>query len=72
MLFKRVGSAGGWRLNLKSEKAWLLHPAIKPSRYLELLPEIHQAILQAQVPIEQRGYADINLCAWETFLAKST
>lgn len=71
MLFKRVGRAGGWRLNLKSEQAWLLHPATKPPHYLELLPQIQQAIQQCQVPVEQRGYADINLSAWESFLAKS-
>lgn len=72
MLFKQVGGAGGWRLNLKSEKAWLLHPATKPPHYIELLPKIKQAILQGQVPVEQRGYADINLSAWEDFLATSS
>jgi len=72
MLFKRVGVAGGWRLNLKFEQAWLLHPATKPPRYLELLPQIQRAIQQGQVPVEQRGYADINLSAWEDFLARSS
>jgi hypothetical protein len=72
MLFKRVGRAGGWRLNLKSEQVWLLHPKTKPPRYIELLPQIQQHILKGQVPVEQRGYADINLSAWENFLAQSS
>lgn len=68
MLFKTVGGAGGWRLNLKSEQAWLLHPATKPPRYLELLPLMLKAVQQGKVPREQKGYADINLAAWEEFL----
>ncbi|MEQ8381960.1 MAG: hypothetical protein RH949_06280 [Coleofasciculus sp. A1-SPW-01] len=72
MLFKRIGRTGGRRLNLKSEQAWLLHPTTKPSRYIELLPQIQQHILKGQVPVEQRGFADINLSAWENFLAKSS
>ncbi|WP_413167505.1 hypothetical protein ACL6C3_12590 [Capilliphycus salinus ALCB114379] len=68
MIFQRVGRAGGWRLNLNSKNAWLLHPTTKSPRYLELLPQIQHSILQGKVPLEQRGYADIKLSAWETFL----
>jgi hypothetical protein len=71
MLFKRLGAGGGWRLNLKSEQAWLLHPATKPPRYIELLPQIQELVSNNQVPIEQKGQADINLSAWEQFIAKS-
>ena len=70
MFFKRIGGSGGWRLNLKSENAWLLHPVNKPPRYLELLPQIQEAVLQGKVPAEQRGYANINLPAWEKFFDK--
>lgn len=72
MLFRRVGGSGGWRLNLKSEQAWLLHPATKPPRYIELLPQIQNEIRQSRIPVEQRGYANINLSAWEDFLAGSS
>lgn len=71
MLFQRIGRAGGWRLNLKSENAWLLHPATKPSRYLELLPQIKDSVLEGKVPVEQRGFADIKLSKWELFLNKN-
>ncbi len=71
MLFRGIGDRGGWRLNLKSEKAWLLHPVTKPPRYLELLPEIQRSIQLGQVPTSQRGYVDINLDAWEQFLEEA-
>jgi hypothetical protein len=71
MLFQRIGRAGGWRLNLKSEQAWLLHPATKPPRYLELLPKIQQLVMKNQVPVEQKGQADINLSAWEKLFETS-
>ena len=68
MLFKQVGGVGGWRLILKSKQAWLLHPATKPPRYIELLPQIQQCLQQGQVPVEQKGLVDIHLAAWEDYL----
>ncbi|NMF60427.1 hypothetical protein [Pseudanabaena yagii] len=67
MLFERLSKAGGWRLNLKSQKAWLLHPSTKPSRYIELLPQIINSVQEGKIPEPQQGYADINLAAWENF-----
>jgi hypothetical protein len=67
-----VGSAGGRRLILASEQAWLLHPASKPDRFTELLPQIQQFIRQGDVPVEQEGLVDIHLSAWENYLTKST
>lgn len=72
MLFQQVGRSGGWRINLKSDRAWLLHPATKPPRYIELLPQIQYEIQQHRIPERQRGYADIILSAWEEFLAVSS
>lgn len=69
MLFRRVGGSGGLRLNLSSERAWLLHPETKSSRYLKLLPGIQRAIAERRVPPQQRGHANINIPAWEDFLA---
>jgi len=68
LLFKRISGSGGWRLNLKSEQAWLLHPTTKPPRYLELLPEIVKSIQNNVAPETQRGYSDIDLLAWEQLL----
>lgn len=71
MLFRRIGSAGGWRLNLRTEKAWLLHPHTKPPEYLSILPQIQESVEQGRVPEAQRGYADINLLAWQRFLSQA-
>ncbi len=68
MLFRRVGPAGGKCLTLSSEQAWLLHPASKPQRFLHLLPRIQKSIASNRVPAQQRGYADIDLDAWEKLL----
>jgi hypothetical protein len=67
-----VGSAGGRRLILASEQSWLLHPASKPDRLIELLPSIQQCIQQGQVPVEQKGLVDIHLSAWENYLSRET
>lgn len=69
ILCKRISGSGGWRLNLKSDNAWLLHPANKLPGYIKLLGQIQEAVLQGKVPAEQRGHADINLSAWEKFFS---
>lgn len=68
MLFRRIRSSDGWRLNLSSEKAWLLHPDNKSDKFLKLLPEIQHLVSLGKVPNKQRGYADINVQAWERFI----
>jgi len=70
MLFKRIGFSGGWRLNLSSRKSWLLHPKEKPERFLNLLPQIQSSIGYGLVPKAQKGYADIDLAAWEEYFSK--
>lgn len=70
-LSRRLKEAGCWRLDLSSEQAWLLHPTTKPPRYIEILPQIIEAVSKGQVPPEQRGYSDINLSAWEEFITLS-
>lgn len=72
MLIRQVGGSGGRRLVLKSKNAWIVHPLTKPSRYIELLPLIQQAIHAGKVPEEQKGRSNIELSAWETFLAQSS
>jgi hypothetical protein len=72
MLCKRIGSVGGWRLNLATEKAWLLHPAIKSPRALELLPKIQQSVQLGKFPDEQKGFVDIQLPAWESYLTSTS
>ena len=68
MLFRRIGPSGGWRLNLSSKKAWLLHPNNKSDTFLRLLPKIQRLVSRGEVPNEQRGHADIHVEAWERFI----
>lgn len=68
MLFKGPGKMGARRLNLSSPKAWLLHPTIKPAAYLELLPDILNAVSLGMHPKDQKGKSDIILEAWEKML----
>jgi hypothetical protein len=70
MLIRRVGGVGGRRLVMNSKKAWLLHPTIKPNRYLELLPLILRTVHQGIVPTDQQGNPNIQIPAWETLLTK--
>lgn len=71
MLFRRICPAGGWRLDLKTEKAWLLHPADKSAKFLELLPHMQQLVAVGKVPPDQLGWENIKLEVWEQFLAES-
>lgn len=68
MLFKGPGKMGARRLNLSSPKAWLLHPTTKPATYIELLPEILNAISLGIHPKDQKGKSEIILDAWKKML----
>lgn len=68
MISRRLLNANCWRLDLKTEQAWLLHPAEKPIEYLKLLPQIQKAISFGQFPVQQAGYENILLKDWHSFL----
>jgi hypothetical protein len=72
MISRSVGRNGGYKLYLKSKKAWLLHPPLsKTTRFIELLPRIQQAVSLGKVPPGQGGYENINsLSLWEEYLGK--
>jgi len=72
MISRCVGRNGGYKLYLKSKKAWLLHPPLsKTSRFIELLPQIQQAVSSGKAPSGQEGHENINsLSLWEEYLAR--
>ena len=72
LLFRQLGSRGQRCLHLATERAWLLHPTRKNAEFLTLLPQMLDSIARGEVPPEQRGYADLRLDAWQTFLNRST
>jgi hypothetical protein len=68
MYWTTVGGAGGYRLVLSTEKAWVLHPPWKPPHYAALVPAILESVAQGRVPDAQLGKTEIQLDAWQAFL----
>lgn len=64
MLFRRMQSAGRWRLTLRSESAWLLHPARKDESFRLLLPSVLQAVREGRFPHAQSLRQNLDLDAW--------
>lgn len=69
MLFRRLGAAGFWRLALRDERAWLLHPVKKDAAFVAALPRLQVAIAAGRCPDAQRGRQDLNLDYWSDLLA---
>jgi len=72
MLYKRICGDGGWRFDLGTSQAWLLHPNAKNEQFLRLLPGILRAVAAGQVPEGQRGWEDLKLDDWARFLDRAT
>jgi hypothetical protein len=64
MLFRRLQSAGCFRLTLHDRRAWLLHPARKDARFVESLPLVLDAVRAGRCPDAQRGVQDLQLERW--------
>jgi len=67
VLCRSLGRQGWRRLALADERAWLLHPHSKPPGYLALLPKIQAAVAAGLAPDGQKGFAEIQLAAWQAF-----
>jgi hypothetical protein len=68
MVYRGLCKSGGYRIDLKSEQAFLLHPEDKSSRFVICLPRLRQALQRGHVPKEQRGWENLKLDVWENFL----
>lgn len=68
VMFKSIGPRGGKRMVLKSHDAWLTHPTDKSASYLQILPQIIEAITNNRYPYAQIGHENMNLEAWNEFL----
>ena len=68
MLWSTVGAAGGYRLILSTERAWMLHPNTKPPEYVALVPAILECVANNRVPTAQLGQSEIELEAWQAFV----
>jgi hypothetical protein len=68
MFWTTVGGAGGYRLILSTEKAWVLHPGWKPDGYADAVPSILASVARNRVPDEQLGKTEVQLDAWRAFV----
>lgn len=64
LIFKSMAPRGAKRLLLKNKAAWLLHPTDKGQDFIDLLPQLIEAINRGESPEAQIGYEDLNLKAW--------
>ncbi|HVU23844.1 MAG TPA: hypothetical protein VHE13_06935, partial [Opitutus sp.] len=71
MLFRRLAAAGRFRLALRDQRAWLLHPVRKDARFLDVLPRLLAAIHAGDCPAAQRGRQDLQLDLWGDMLGQS-
>ena len=70
MFWTTVGGAGGYRLVLSTEHAWVLHPIWKPDGYADLVPAILECVANNRIPDGQLGNPELQLPVWQTFLAR--
>jgi hypothetical protein len=65
-VFLRARRLGAYRIDLMTERAFVVHPNDKGARFLRLLPDIAAAVERGDVPRAQRGWENLKLDAWET------
>lgn len=70
LLFKSLGPRGCKRLMLKNDNAWIIHPLNKPDAFIKILKNIMSEVGKGKFPLEQQGYENINLEAWEKFISE--
>lgn len=68
LMFKSIASRGGKRLILKNTKAWIIHPVIKDTFFVDYLPRIINSINRNCYPQKQAGKEDLILEEWLTFI----
>lgn len=65
MISHRMKAEDFYRVNLRCEEYWLLHPADKGESFLRLLPSILESVGRGWVPFGQRGLPDVVVSEWE-------
>lgn len=67
LIHLRAKGQGAYRVDLVTEKAFVVHPNNKDERFLRMLPGMLDAIRSGAVPAGQRGWENVILEAWEGF-----
>lgn len=57
-----------YRIDLSAKEAFLIHPADKGNKFIELLPFILSNLKLGRVPDAQRGMEDLDIDAWDKYI----
>jgi hypothetical protein len=68
LLFKSVGGKGGRRMILKDQDVFMVHPAEKGDRFIDLLPSTIASMEKGVIPQGQQGQENFQIEAWERLL----
>ncbi len=68
MTSKRLVETDFVRANLSSTHAWTIHPPKHTEEFIEVVPQLIQLIEEGKYPLEQAGYYDLILEAWQELL----
>jgi hypothetical protein len=68
MLFHTLRPRGGFRIDLTTDRAWIVHPAQKDEKFIRLLPKLILNIAHGKVPPNQLGRTDLCLDKWSKYL----
>jgi hypothetical protein len=71
MIHRRACCHGARRLDLMTDKAFVLHPNDKGDRFLRLLPQLVESVRRGLVPTDQRGWENLKLDAWDRYLTEN-
>jgi hypothetical protein len=68
VMFKSMAPRGAMRLMLKSDNAWITHPANKSEQFVDNLGKFLTIISQGHFPEVQRGIEDVDMDGWLDYL----
>jgi hypothetical protein len=69
LVHRRAERTKAFRLDLMTQRCFVLHPNDKSDRFLALLPRISDAVADGVVPDAQRGMENILVDEWAAFFA---
>jgi hypothetical protein len=64
LIHVRGRQQGSYRLDLTTERAFVIHPNDKSERFLRMLPGIVESVSKGHVPSAQRGWENLLLDVW--------
>ena len=69
LFFRHFPRRSLFTFNQDSELAWVVHPNNKGAAFLNCLRSVLDCVEAGEFPIRQAGYEDLDLAAWDEYLA---